>query len=411
MKKLIASALLVTSSVMAGTLSGIPDYENPRSLSEGRGYVTSLNEVARLNLTSGSTTLDLWSGSYWPLYNGLIGARYRDPEFTPMIEKAQYDKFKELTNALPVYTYSGRENLLSPAEKYDLIVGDPLMSLTKYSWDLGEKNQIGGKVKLWRGLCDGWASAAMKMPRPVRAVTMKTPTGTPITFYPEDIKALGSLLYARNQGAPIFLGKRCYSQVLGVFTGTCGGTNAGALHLALVNRVGLLKNTFIADVSPGTEVWNYPVKSYEITYYNVFDDEESKDFNKVKEPFDKKLKFGKKGSRHKETAFIVGVKLKVTYADMRPATTEEINGRSHDKDMSKTYNYDLELDRNNNVIGGESWSKNLPDFMWAPNDRTYPLADAEKNSLGMDLVKMSQTAATRGQPLASIIERLFEAAK
>ena len=411
MKTILLTLAIVSTQALAN-FSPVPDSENPAALLEGQREVTSLVEIARLGLNEGKTGLDLWSGSYWPHYQGALGVRYRDPNFMTLIEKnEQWDKHKELRDKLPLYTYGGKENLLSPAEKYDLLVGDSEMSLTKYSWEVGEKNAVGGKVKTWRGVCDGWSSAAQKMPRPVKTVTLKAPNGAPITFYPEDIKALGSLMYARSQGAPIFLGKRCRNQVLGLFTGACAETNPGTFHRALVNRVGKMKKTFIADVSPGGEVWNYPVDSYKVTYYNVFDDSESKDFTEVMETFDKKKKFAKEGKRHKNTYAIVGVKLDVNYRDMRPANLLETDSVLQDKVLTKNYIYDLELDYNNNILGGESFSKNLPDFIWAPNDRTYPLSDAEENTPALSLVELSRAAAKQGQPLSKVIEKLFELSK
>lgn len=403
--------LAISTSALAN-FSPVPDAENPAALLEGTREVTSLVEIARLGLNEGKTGIDLWSGSYWPHYQGSLGVRYRDPNFMTLIEKnEQWEKHKELRDKLPLYTYGGKENLLSPAEKYDLLVGDSEMSLTKYSWEIGEKNAVGGKVKTWRGVCDGWSSAAQKMPRPVKSVTLNAPNGTPITFFPEDIKALGSLMYARSQGAPIFLGKRCRNQVLGLFTGACAETNPGTFHRALINRVGKMKKTFVADVSPGGEVWNYPVESYKVTYYNVFDDTESKNFMDVMETFDKKKKFAKESGRHKKTYSIVGVKLEVNYRDMRPANLLETDSALHDKVLTKTYIYDLELDYAHNILGGESFSKNLPDFIWAPNDRTYPLSDAEEMNPGLSLAALSKAAAKQGQPLSKVVERLFELSK
>lgn len=412
MKKVFLSLAFITSTALANTFSPLPEYENPSLLLEGNREITSLREMAYLNLLEGKTTIDLWSGSYWPIYQGSLGARYRDPLFIPLLEgKVQWDKHKELYDKLPLYSYSGRENLLSPAEKYDLLVGDSEMTLTKYAWELGEKNNVGGKVKTWRGVCDGWASASQKMPRPQKSVMLMTPSGLPLTFYPEDIKALGSLMYARSQGPVIFLGKRCRNQVLGLFTGACAETNPGTFHRSIVNRVGNMKKTFIADISPGGEVWNYPVESYKITYTNVFNGSESKDFDEVKELFVKKNRFRKSSSRHPDTHSIVGVKMDVVFKDMREANLFETDGRSLDKTFLKTFVYDLELDRYNNVIGGESLSKNLPDFIWAPNDRTYPLSDAEELTPHLSLLELSRASARKGQPLAKIVEQLFEMAK
>jgi hypothetical protein len=411
MKTLLLTLAIVSTSALAN-FSPVPEAESPAALLEGTREVMSLTEISRLGLNEGKTGLDLWSGSYWPIYQGSVGSRYRDPNFISLMSAhEQWDKFKELREKLPLYTYGGKENQLSPAEKYDLLVGDSEMSLTKYAWEVGEKNSVGGHVKTWRGICDGWSSATQKMPRPVKSVTLKAPNGSPVTFYPEDIKALGSLMYARSQSAPIFLGKRCRNQVLGLFTGACAETNPGTFHRALINRVGKMKKTFIADVSPGGEVWNYPVESYKVTYYNVFDDSESKNFEEVKELFSKKSKFSHSGRRHKNTYSIVGVKLTVNYRDMREANLLETDSVLQDKTMPMTYVYDLELDVNNNVLGGESFSKNLPDFIWAPNDRTYPLSDAEEMTPALSLVELSRASSKKGQPLAKVVERLFELSK
>ncbi len=410
MKTLFLSLLISTSAL--ADFSPVPKEEDVSLLLEGKREIISLTEIQKRGLNEGNTTLDLWSGSYWPLFQGSLGIRYRDPLFMALITaNEQFGKHKELKEKYPLYTYSGRENLLSPAEKYDLLVGDPEMSLTKYAWEISNKTAIEGKVKMWRGVCDGWASASQKMPRPVRSVTLNTPTGLPLTFFPEDIKALGSLMYARSQGPVIFLGKRCRSAALGLFTNACDETNPGTFHRALVNRVGNLKKTFIADVSPGGEVWNYPIDSYKVTYYNVFNDSESANFEEVKELFVKKNRFSKSGKRHKETHSIVGVKLVVNYRDMRPANLLETDSKMSDTILGKTYIYDLELDYYNNILGGESHSKNLPDFIWAPNDRTYPLSDAEEFNPRRNLIELSKAAAKNGQPLSRIVEKLFELAK
>lgn len=411
MKSQIIALSLLTLPVWAN-YSPIPKNENISALLEGQVQVTSLKEIERLGLTTGSSDLDIWSGSYWPFFQGLIAARYRDPVFSnQMRAKSQWDKNKELFDKSPIYTYSGREENLSAAEKYDLLIGDDKMSLTNYSWKLGEKSAVAGEVKTWRGVCDGWAAAAQSLPRPKKTVTLKSPSGQPITFFPEDIKALGTLMYSRSLSEVIFLGKRCRSQITGIFTKSCKETNPAAFHLALVNRVGKLKKSFIADVSPGNEVWNYPIIGYKFAYYNVMNDSESQKFNDVKELFIKKNNFVKPGQRHEKTAAIVGVKLVVQYRDMRDANTLETDSKEQDKILEKTYYYDLELDSQDNVIGGESMSKNLPDFIWATADITYPISDAEELNPKGTLVELSREASMLGQPLSRIVKELFEKSK
>jgi hypothetical protein len=412
MKKLLFS-LLLTSAALAQVYTSLPDDENPSLFLEGLREVTSLAEAQEKNLNAGEVKIDLWSGSYWPVYQGSLAVRYRDSQFITLMETyAQWDKFRELSLRTPLMSYAGRENLLSPAEKYDLLVGDSEMSLTKYSWELGEKNNAGGKVKTWRGVCDGWASASQKMPRPVKTIRLKTPEGYALTFYPEDIKALGSLMYARSQGPVLFIGKRCPNRILGVFTGACAQTNPATFHRALLNRVGIMGKSFIADISPGGEVWNYPVKNYKTTYFNVFDQSESENFAQVMESFSgKRTRFRKSTTRDPRTAWIVGVKIDVNFQDMREANLLETDSTEKDTILEKTFIYDLELDRNFNAIGGESISKNLPDFIWAPQDSTYPLSDAEESAPELSLIELSRISARKGQPLARIIKELFELAK
>lgn len=415
MKKLILGMCLV-SSVSQADINGlgpIPKNEDISTLLEGRREIQTLREITSLGLNQAQTGIDLWSGSYWPHYQGLLGARYQDVNYLSlMMREVQYKEYKDLVDKNPLYSVRDSSKL-SPAEKYDLLVGDPLMSLTKYSWEIGKKALVGSKVPTWRGLCDGWASASQMMPRPVNPVTVMTPNGSPLTFTHDDIKALGSLLYARNQGPTIFLGKRCRSPLLFV-SDACQETNPGAFHKALANRVGQMKKTFIADISPGSEVWNYPVKSYQFTYYNVFTDQESPNYLEVMESFDKKKGFKGVSSRHKDTKYIVGVVAKVNYTDMRPADLAGADNLRLDKTLEKVYEYDLELDFNGKILGGYSYSKNLPDFVWAPNDVTYPLSDAEEKKVPVtraEIIKQSQEAAKDGQPLAIIVKSLFEASR
>lgn len=413
MKSLTLISLALITTTAFANMKPIPENESIKPLLEEKREVTNLAEMARLGINSGSTAIDLWSGHYWPHYQGSLGVRYRDNGFMSLMkEHEQYDKFKELREKTPIYTFSGKENTLSPAEKYDLVVGDPLMSLTKYSWEIGEKAEKLGKVPTWRGICDGWSAASQMMPRPSKSVTLKTPNGIPVTFYPEDIKALGSQLYARAQENVILLGKRCYP-VVGMFTGGCDATNPGALHKAIVNRVGVLRKSFNADISGSSEVWNYPVKSYKLTYYNVFSDVESSDFKKVYELFEKKHRFAKSNRRHERTYAIVGVKAEVVFADMRDAHKLEIDGTAQDANLIKTYFYDLELDRNFTILGGE-WYTSGPDFIWAPNDVTYPVSDGEvptKPVTENEIRRAAQISSKVGQPLSVIVEKLFEESK
>jgi hypothetical protein len=71
---------------------------------------------------------------------------------------------------------------------------------------------------------------------------------------------------------------------------------------------------------------------------------------------------------------MVGVKFTVNYRGMREANLYETDGPAIDKVLTKSFVYDLELETRKNILREESFSKKLPDFILAPNDRTYTLA-------------------------------------
>jgi len=409
MKQITLGLMLISLQAMA---EGMPKNESSKDLLDGNVEIINIKQIEKSGLNNGASKLEIWSGSYWPLFQGGMSARYRDNYFQNLVKKdEQYDAFKEGFSKHPLYSYSGRLDSLSPTEKYDLLIGDSKMSLTKFAWENAQKESGLGKVPIWRGFCDGWAAAAQKLPRPTKSVVLETPAGEKITFFPEDIKALGSLMYSRSQEDVVFLGKRCAT--FGRLTGGCNETNPATFHRALVNKVGVMGQSFVADVSPGKEVWNYPIKSYKISYYNVFTDEDGNFEASVENFKQNKSSFSKHFSRHDKTAWIIGVRAEVHYADMRPAHLLSIDSVANDKTLIKEYFYDLELDANYNIVGGESVSKNLPDFVWAPNE-LYPLSEVEREwtiKSPSDLIRAAQIAAKSGQPLTMIVKKLFDSAK
>jgi hypothetical protein len=398
--------LCVVSTAFAKEIPKDEDYT--RMLS--KPALTTLADLARVGVNAGSSALDLWSGSYWPMFQGSLGFRYRNAAVWALNgETTKYENYV-LAHATPVAT-----DELSPAEKYDLLVGDALKTFTATQWKNGVDNRSGltAQVPTWRGICDGWSAATQTWPRPAKAVTLTSANGTPVTFYPEDIKALGSQLHAKGVKTVTFLGRRCTGST-GHITGACDETNPGALHLALANRVGVEKKSFVVDASPGKEVWNYPVKSYEFTYSNpltgVSGDWRSSRVNIVGN--EERLVKGKK--RAKTAVSVVGVTAKVIIADMRDANTLAYDDESSDKVMELDWSYDLELDAQGKIVGGEWHEKNGPDFIWAPREDSRPVSVAERRtrlSYNGVITPGVQAAALLGsaqaQPLAAIVDELF----
>ncbi|TYZ60890.1 hypothetical protein PybrP1_001462 [[Pythium] brassicae (nom. inval.)] len=121
--------------------------------------------------------------------------------------------------------------------------------------------------------------------------------------------------------------------------------------------------SFVVDVTAGAQVWNQPVRSYEVVetkdvalnravkqYFNVDDNEWT--FNVAA----KKLKY---------------VKTKFSWVVEAGEDGELVaNGRVNSYTSTADYEYILELDGSNNIIGGE-WvgdsRTNHPDFLWFPD--------------------------------------------
>src|SRR5690606_11050922 len=134
----------------------------------------------------------------------------------------------------------------SPAEKYDLLVGDSSMSLTKYSWGRGRPYyERYGVVPSWMGICHGWSAAThMKAKIPYGSIVLKTANGNSIRFYQSDVKALVSLLWANASLPTRFLGNRCNKKPPRDGTGRttddkCRDNNAASFYLSITNQLGI----------------------------------------------------------------------------------------------------------------------------------------------------------------------------
>ncbi len=411
MKKILPSLLLLSTALHAGE---IPKHEDYTLLLSSRP-VTGLDQIQAQGLNFKLTKKSLWSGSYWPFYQGSLGSRYRDPSFRAVMNKTY--KFEEYVN---LRTARVNPNDLSPAEKYDLLLGDSLGTFTETQWKNGADNRsLSGSVPTWRGICDGWAAASMTWNRPTKSVTLLSVNGLPITFFPEDIKALGSQLHAKGEKRVTFLGKRC-NGTTGWLTGACGGLNPAALHLALINSVGVEGSSFILDISPGKEVWNYPVQEYSLSYSNPLTGAAASDWKSARVELVGNERDLRANKRAEGTRWIVAVKAKVKFMDMRDGGTNSFDSAEFDKILEKEWSYDLEIDHRGQVIGGEWISKARPDFMWAPQKTSLPVSSLERRGqFSFDpTLPVDPTLAARGieasknaQPLAAIINKLFELSK
>src|SRR5690606_32180514 len=112
---------------------------------------------------------------YWPLAKGGLAHRYvLDEDF------ATWKEYLDWFTSIPTANLIKENKLhaLSPAEKYDLLVGDKAGTLTQTMWREGAVywNEH-GDVETWMGYCHGWAAASFLLPRPTKTVYLKDSTG------------------------------------------------------------------------------------------------------------------------------------------------------------------------------------------------------------------------------------------
>jgi hypothetical protein len=417
-------ALAVLSSSFAVQSFEIPDFENV-SIMTKKTPLNKLNEMEKLTSTE---IHQPWSGYYWAFAKGVLGLRYRDQEmmdlFTNLASFRVMHKYarKEDDNKPENYIYRGKIDELSPSEKYDLLVGDHDYTLTDRSWEYGKDvlaSRLGfGAVPIWRGICHGWSPASFSTPRPTKVVTLTGANGHKIPFYPEDIKALSSMLWAKGNYDSHFLGKRCGS-LAGTRSESCIGLNPGALHMLLVNRIGVDQNHFVLDMDPGSEVWNYPVFAYE---YNYFQPLTGKTVTSISEATVNLMHLKEdhplRKHRSDRARSIVGIKMKVKYPEMSNPKTLDYDEPSLDDIKTKTFEYDLELDYQGKIVGGEYYTNEKPDFAWAPKKSEFPSSLADSSVKWVEGTRLSESkmeklkkASTKGQPLKEVVELLVNAAK
>lgn len=369
-----------------------------------------------------------WSDDYWAIYKGILGARYADTNFPAASDwKKNFDYIQSKPSVgILASNDAARINGLSPSEKYDALIGDSTESLTKRMWAEGKSYfDRNGTVETWMGICHGWAPAAYMLGRPKKAVNLKTPNNVSLTFYPSDIKALASLLWANSASNTRFIGGRCNDKnppadpVTGRLTSSqCFDTNPGTWHLAIVNQIGVSSRSMVLDVTFDYEVWNQPIYQYTYRYFNP----QSMTFKPtlaeatVSKAAFTKDKFSK--FRSAQTKFVVGIYMSVSYVVETAPNHQTTDSPSNDAIRQVDYYYDLELDADKKIIGGEWYLNKHPDFLWTPGKGLRAQTQYESQATGVWQQNLSlpqpwqlaarSAAKNQSAPLAAIIEQMIK---
>jgi hypothetical protein len=418
-KNLLRQEVMEKAPYSLTPFSAMGEDDQPAALVDNGVVNYNIVDLDRRGLISHSLPKPLWSDSYWPIAKGLIAARYAQEGY-PNSADWTVNRAFVLANPASVTASSA----LSPAEKYDLLVGDYSMALTDNSWAKGQTYiDTEGHVPGWMGICHGWSGAThMRAKIPYGSIVLKSRSGGSIRFYQSDVKALISMLWARADVPTRFLGFRCEGSPARDETGrivdpNCLDNNPGTFFLTLTNQLGMNNRSFVMDATFDSQVWNFSVISYDGIYFNPQTFQQTTNLQSAIVPVERFTIDKFKRYRSPGTKYVVGITMDITHMNEADA-----NHRIQVKPRTKTvrYTYDLELDERFQVLGGEWYTRTHPDFIWtfAPDAQAKAIGDADINAEDWDVtqpVPASWAAAARrssvkGMPLYSVIKKIVEAA-
>ncbi len=348
--------------------------ENNPALFEQHYGKLEVNFDKLKTLAKGNLTNIPWSDTFWPNSEGGITVRWQENKAT---ERYKYKSpFSSQQIDEMAKTDPAALSRLSPAEKYDIVTGG-----YRNGWPMWQREASlttscpaglgvthgslervvpqGPRSTDWEGKCHAWVPASLHFPEPgIATVDATTTDGQPfkVQFGSSDIKALlivGYDMFLHQYPDYARVGSRCERNYKNLGAGSaspCLDTNAGAFFVLATNLIQPGKPGFVIDRDPGTQVWNQPVYAYQHVI------EEGKCPIEIKNPARKNQRVA-----HVQTAL-------AWVGELQPAV--QPFGEQSRIEVDK-YEYCLEIDEKNNVVGGAWVSKMRPDFIWMTNKPNF----------------------------------------
>jgi hypothetical protein len=396
--------------------------ENPKIFLESSAVIQSIYEMDK-TMRSATSEIVPWSGDYWAIRSGGAAKRYKDPEF----KKVSFEWQTAFDYITQFPALSIDKSLYSPAEKYDFIVRDQTFSLTAAGWNEGKAyNDEFGSVEGWMGLCHGWAPASFMEPRPTHKFTAQSlnDENETIEFFPDDVKALLTLKWAKGvlvtqdflKSGTRFIGGRCDvtnpeqdPETGRIIDPKCFDLNPGSWHMVVTNHLATEKRPLIIDAAFDYEVWNQPVVKYSYSYFNpktmTSTGEISEAIVLINDPEfkDTFTKFRK----NPKAVSVVGIIMDVTYTIESVPHGYDTDDETHDFVRTVQYHYDLELDANGKVVGGEWYNKSHPDFVWMPIKEAIAVNQEDLHvRSNLDAIETAPSASKQNVPLRWVLDYL-----
>lgn len=386
----MAALTLAENAALAqqwGSPEELKEFLTPAAGATLAPIVTNFRKAELMGLNKARLPETPWTSDFWPDAKGSIADPYMETGAGPLQRnRALWRAKSAATHVANVFVRENRPTLvgraelrkkiangdrsisdekinnLSPAEKYDMILGDRDFTFTNKVIEMVDVRDDNDLVNPGAGLCHGWAPASLNSPRPRHSVTLATPFGRNVTLYPTDIKALTVFLWGKTNARTSFQanGWKCQTGYNQDERGRsadprCFNVNPAFFHLVAINHMGIAKHGFAMDKSFTEGVWNHPVYGYDIQYFNVKDrfpysglsfKEARVTYDHIRDPF--------MSYRAPGTKALVGVYMTVHFGnESRHPNHDATDSPSKDKTKSLTLRYDLELDANDEIIGGE----------------------------------------------------------
>lgn len=303
-----------------------------------------------------------WAGNYWPTYKDNINDKWAgEDSLSPSTKFGKAFGIEDMEEAVSRY-----HGIASNEGRAKACVSDD-----ECNSDLGEAcakqsgQSSGYCIPTWWGICHAWAPAAVMYREPEKPVTLNG-----VTFEVQDIKALMTLMNEKIETR--FLSRRCnandganeieYDEYGRPKRSECMDTNPGTLHIILANLLGIRGESFVEDRTYDYQVWNQPVRGFEVL---SMDEVSAREANALVGVENQDVYQFSANARR-----FFDVLTRVDYITESSAETAgNLSSDIDDYTKSDYYRYILELDADDRIIGGE-WlddsKRNHPDFLWTP---------------------------------------------
>ncbi len=224
----------------AGKLADIPRDDLPE-----QKLVTRFEDFRALGLFDRDLAPEqkTWSSSFFPVWFGSEGGRWMDGS-AKLVWRTMFG-FSPPTEAEARAMNDAQRFRLSPAEKLDIAFGHYDFPIAKQA--LAVTHNRRPRPRYWNGRCNGIAAASIEEPEPFRVVDVIAKDGTHVRFHPNDIKTLLAVAFHKPT-TQIVIGEVC--GLIAFDAGATCSMNPAVLVVAIFNRIGLARKSFLIDALP-----------------------------------------------------------------------------------------------------------------------------------------------------------------